>query len=184
MEWRTIQARVGDVNVYLGNKIQEDWDQPGFIVHPGIGIPEYHGDKHRISHIICKKEEQGIVNNLVNLGLNFVSGHDFDDSLIFLNTTTNFYPVHMLHAMAHGALVITQRKPEIEEIIQHESNGVLIDDPMEIPVVIQHYKNLPSKCLEIGLRARQTIIDRYNKEQFLKSINIAFQQAASITYTR
>lgn len=184
MEWKTIQNRIGNLNIYLGPKIQEEWDQPGFIINPGIGIPEYNEKKHHISHILCKKEEQGIINNLVNSRINYVSKFNFGDSLIFINTTTNFFPIHMLHAMSAGALVITQRKSDIEDIIQHEENGILIDDPLEIPRVISVYKNQPGKCAEIGMRARQTIIDKYNTEQFLKSINIAFKQITNITYVR
>jgi|SRR6185312_2771741 len=70
----------------------------------------------------------------------------------------------MMEAMAAGCVVIGSRTPPVEEVITNDENGLLVDffSPQQLVEAIQRVCEDPIKAHELGERARQTVVDRYD----------------------
>lgn len=70
----------------------------------------------------------------------------------------------MLEAMSLGALVVGSRTPPVEEVIEHERNGVLVDffDVDGLADRVAHALANPQQYQGMREAARQTVIDRYD----------------------
>jgi len=70
----------------------------------------------------------------------------------------------MLEAMSAGCLVIGSKTPPVEEVIQHQSNGLLVDffDSEVIASTAVDALSDPSAYRAVRQRARRTIIDTYD----------------------
>lgn len=70
----------------------------------------------------------------------------------------------MLEAMSLGALVVGSRTPPVEEVIEHERNGVLVDffDVDGLADRVAHVLANPAHYQGMREAARQTVIDRYD----------------------
>lgn len=81
----------------------------------------------------------------------------------------------MMEAMAAGCLVIGSRTAPVEEVIEHEKNGLLVNffSPQELVETIDHVLENPEYAQAIRERARQTMIDGYD----LQTICLPRQQA-------
>lgn len=81
----------------------------------------------------------------------------------------------MMEAMAAGCAVIGSHTSPVEEIITHGENGLLVDffSPDELVNTIHTLCGDYSKIQELGERARQTIVERYD----LKTVCLPRQQA-------
>jgi glycosyltransferase involved in cell wall biosynthesis len=72
----------------------------------------------------------------------------------------------MLEAMSAGCLIIGSRTPPVEEVIQHEKNGLLVDffSPSEIVAAVNRVCESKTRCHTMRDKARQTIIKNYDFE--------------------
>lgn len=70
----------------------------------------------------------------------------------------------MLEAMATGCLVIASRTAPVEEVVQHQENGLLADffSPTEIAERVIAALEEPEAFQGIRQRARQTIVESYD----------------------
>lgn len=70
----------------------------------------------------------------------------------------------MLEAMSCGCLVVGSRTPPVEEVIEHEINGLLVDffDPEKIALAVNMALNHPDRMKKIRENARETVINRYD----------------------
>ncbi|MFY8094612.1 MAG: glycosyltransferase [Niveispirillum sp.] len=70
----------------------------------------------------------------------------------------------MLEAMSLGALIVGSRTPPVEEVIEHERNGVLVDffDVDGLADRVAHVLANPQHYQGMREAARQTVIDRYD----------------------
>ncbi len=183
-QWQIIANRVGHINIFLSKEIQEQWERPGYIIEPGIPVINLDKNKQKeISHIICSNEDRKIVRNVLG-DVSFIRGGDFSKCLIMVNTSTTFYPIHALVAMGAGCCLITQKIPELDYFLKHEENAIVCDDIASIKRAIDTYKNRPSKCFEIGERAKETVKDKFSVDNFIKKMNIALKHTAETVYTR
>ena len=73
----------------------------------------------------------------------------------------------MLEAMATGCLVIASRTPPVEEAIQHEQNGLLVDffSPQEIVSAVNRVCDNKTRLQGMRKKARQTIVKSYDFEK-------------------
>lgn len=73
----------------------------------------------------------------------------------------------MLEAMSAGALVIGSRTAPVEEMIQHEHNGLLVDffDQDALVDTVVHALEKPDHSVAMRQAARQTIVERYDLER-------------------
>jgi glycosyltransferase involved in cell wall biosynthesis len=70
----------------------------------------------------------------------------------------------MLEAMATGCLVIGSRTQPVEEVIQHGTNGILVDifSPDEIAARVVETLSAPGDFTEMRRAARATVVDRFD----------------------
>ncbi len=70
----------------------------------------------------------------------------------------------MLEAMAAGCLVVGSRTPPVEEVIEHNRNGLLVDffSPEEIAQAVDAVLRHPDRMRHLRETARQTMVERYD----------------------
>jgi len=70
----------------------------------------------------------------------------------------------MLEAMSCGAPVIGSATPPVQEVIEHERNGLLVDffDYDNIATTVAEVVNNPHRYTDMRAAARQTVIDGYD----------------------
>lgn len=75
----------------------------------------------------------------------------------------------MLEAMACGCLVVASRTAPVQEVIEDEANGLLVDffSPEAIAGRIAEALDNPDKMKPIRERARQHVIDHYDQRDLL-----------------
>lgn len=183
-EWNIFKNRVGDVNIFLSREIQQAWETPGHIIPPGIELVDTTKTSNKIGHLFCA--EQKVRSSIQNIlgPTKFVQKNDFSEVEIFVNTTTDFYPIHVLHAMAAGCLVITQQLPELDGVIKHEVNGLIFKNIYELKQLLDLYKNKPSKCREMAALGRTTIQNLFPMKNFQNIMKIVLKEASTVVYTR
>lgn len=90
----------------------------------------------------------------------------------FLNTSQwSPVPLSLLEAMSVGLPIVSTSKQEIPQIIQHGVNGFLADSSEDIIKYIDILSNDMDLATKMGAAARQTIIDRFNIDQFIEKWN-------------
>lgn len=183
-EWKNIQLRKGQSNIFLSKKIQEEWELPGYIIPPGIPTIDVDSSKQKeIAHIWCSPNERKLITNTIG-PTSFVKGADFSSSLILVNSTTQFFPIHALIAMGMGCLVVSHEMDELKDVIEHEVNGIFYRDIDKLRSTVEYYKQRPAKCLEMGQKAKETITKLFPVEAFIKRMNLALLDTAEMVYTR
>lgn len=184
-EWSNLQKRDGHLNIFLSDKIQAEWGKPGFIIKPGVAFPAEPTIVKRkgVGHIPVPREELKFINNLLG-SVSLIKNGDLSECDIVVNTTNAFYPVHILHAMANGRVVITIDMPELNDIITHEETGFIAKNITDFRMLINHLQSHPSLMAEVGQRARDHIQANFSEETFVKKMRFALQETAATTYTR
>ncbi len=76
-------------------------------------------------------------------------------------------PMSILEAMSCGGLVIARPTCGIPDIIKHGVNGLLADTPEQMKNLIKQAQSDIGMRTELGNNARQTILNRFNKERYL-----------------
>jgi hypothetical protein len=182
--WRELQSRRGNTNIFLSQKIQEEWECAGYIIPPGIPEINYDESKQKeVSHIECSDNERNMLAKTLQQQISFVKNGDFSSTLILINTTTQYYPVHALIGMASGCCVLFQQMPELEGVIEHEKNALIYKDVNDARVMLNHYKSRPDRCKEIGKAAKETVRKMFPIKVFKDKLNIALKQTSEMTYT-
>jgi glycosyltransferase involved in cell wall biosynthesis len=59
----------------------------------------------------------------------------------------------------------------IPEIIEHNYNGLLSNDPKELRTYLEELLANPEKARELGDNARKTIVEKFNLDRFVKTWN-------------
>ena len=73
----------------------------------------------------------------------------------------------MLEAMSLGALVIGSATPPVQEVIEHEKNGLLVDffSPEQLAHTVCEALARPGDFRHLREQARRTVVDRYDFER-------------------
>ena len=73
----------------------------------------------------------------------------------------------MLEAMASGCLVIGSDTPPVQELIEHDKNGLLVDffSPEAIADAVDRVMESKSRLQRIRMDARRTIVERYDMKR-------------------
>jgi hypothetical protein len=107
----------------------------------------------------------------------------YQNSLIFLNTSlVSPVPSALLEAMSCGCAIVSTATCMIPEIIEHGVNGYISNNPDTLREYCTELLNEPDKAIKMGKAARETILNRFNKERFLNEWNDIFYEAANINY--
>lgn len=75
----------------------------------------------------------------------------------------------LLDAMSCGTPIIGSRTPPVEEVIQHEQNGLLVDffDSGGLARSVHRLLDDPALGIQLGEQARQTVVDNYTLDRCL-----------------
>lgn len=116
----------------------------------------------------CKSQ-----NEMVNLYHNM-------DALLFPSRLEGFGLV-IIEAMACGLPVVIANSSALTELIEHGTTGFLCekDNIQDFVQTIQYLKQNPEICIEVGKRARDATISKFNIENMVNNyINIYMKQLA------
>lgn len=94
--------------------------------------------------------------------------HIYQSSKIFYNTSLHSpVPTVLLEAMACGCAIVSTATCMIPEIIQHNHNGLISNDPNELQQFLHKLLHDDELAEELGKNARQTIEEKYNLSRFV-----------------
>ena len=79
-----------------------------------------------------------------------------------------------MEAMACGCAVVSTSTCMIPEIIENGINGLISNDPAELRSMLERLLENPEMARELGKNAQKTILEKYNKQQFLANWNNLF----------
>lgn len=96
---------------------------------------------------------------------------------IFVNTSQiSPIPSSLLEAASSGAAIVSASTCMIPEVFTDGVDAYLSNDVSVLRKRIRELLNEPEKAREMGLRARQTIIDRFSMERFINDWNYLFER--------
>ena len=94
----------------------------------------------------------------------------YQESLIFVNTSQiSPIPSSLLEAMSCGCAPVSTATCMIPEIIENGVNGFCSNDVEYLKGCLSFLLKNPDKAIEMGERARQTVIDRFPLDRFVKN---------------
>lgn len=107
----------------------------------------------------------------------------YRESDIFVNTSlVSPVPSALLEAMSVGCAVVSTNTCMIPEFIQHGENGLLAENPQQMREQCELLLGNPGLCRELGRRARQTILERFSMDVFVRRWNEVFEEAANLRW--
>lgn len=202
----------GDVNVFISNHSRSAWGfaDNGIVISHGIDTELFKPSRkcgniltvaneykqrdyflgYRIFEQVARQIKIRLVGDNKDLG-GFPArtveelANEYGQASIFFNTSqVSPIPMSLLEAMSSGCICVSTRTCEIPNIIKHGENGLLYDTPEEAAGMLQYIladpENLEFKRL--GAAARQTILNDFSLEAFVKNWDMAFRKAAGCTY--
>lgn len=106
---------------------------------------------------------------------------ELNRSLIYLNTSlVSPIPTSLLEAMACGCIPVSTSTCMIPQIIKHEYNGFISNDPLKLRKYIQEILEDPEKYKEISINARKTIGEMFSLEKFVDNWNNIFYKCVGL----
>lgn len=100
---------------------------------------------------------------------------------VFINTSlVSPVPTSLLEAMACGCPVVTTANCMMPEFIEHGKNGLMSNDPRELREFCQLLLSDRELAEELGRNARQTIMERFSMEAFVRAWNGVFEETVSM----
>jgi glycosyltransferase involved in cell wall biosynthesis len=102
----------------------------------------------------------------------------YQNASVFLNTSSWLScPKSVLEAMSVGCPVVTTATTILPEIIENGVNGYISHDEKELREMVIELLENPAKGMEFGERARKTIIEKFNINNFKDSWNEVLNNA-------
>ena len=89
----------------------------------------------------------------------------------------------MLEALSTGCLIVASRTHPVTEVIEDGVNGLLVDffSPQEIADRVEEALNSPTSMAPIRVKARETILERYNLAELLPKHLHWIEQAIALS---
>lgn len=101
----------------------------------------------------------------------------YQNASVFLNTSIiSPIPMSLLEAMACGCPVVTSATCQIPTIVEDGINGFCSNDEQYLKDKLIWCLEHPIEAKEIGLKARETILDRFNIDKHLNNWNNIFNE--------
>ena len=107
----------------------------------------------------------------------------YQNSRIFLNTSTiSPVPTALMEAMSCGCAVVSTSTCMIPEVIEHGVNGFITNDTEEMKQHLVDLLNDEDMAKEIGVNARNTILEKYSTKEFVDNWQRVLYSAANIVF--
>ena len=105
----------------------------------------------------------------------------YQQAAVYINPSTlSPVPTSMLEAMACGCPVVSMDNCAIPEFIEHGVNGYLSNDEEELRLWIKNLLDKPEVAHQMGEAARQTVLEKCNKERFVSEWNNIFDKTYEV----
>ena len=99
----------------------------------------------------------------------------YQTSKIFYNTSLHSpVPTSFLEAMSCGCAVVSTATCMIPEIIEHEKNGLISNDPNELRQFLERLLQDDDLASDLGKEARNTMVEKYNLQRHVDNWNKLF----------
>lgn len=109
----------------------------------------------------------------------------YNNCVCYLNTSQlSPVPLSLLEAMSCGCPIVSTAKQEIPKIVNDSINGFCTNDIPSLVNSIIQLSNDKELSLRLGKEARQTIIDKFSLDNFVKNWNNIFDKAYNIKIGR
>jgi glycosyltransferase involved in cell wall biosynthesis len=206
MDYNTIQKlsrMVGDVNIFTSEYSASSWNAIG--VSRNINIIEYCVDSDLFAPNKKKRHKQVLTVNEADKGNDVVLNYsgweriteklpsklidlsipytleelvkEYNSSSVYLNTTLHHpCPIPLLEAMSCGCAVVALDACGLSKVIEHGVNGMVSENEHEVIEYCNLLLNDEKLAKTLGENARQTILERFNKERFINEWNEIFQK--------
>ncbi|MBF0275872.1 MAG: glycosyltransferase, partial [Nitrospinae bacterium] len=199
--------------IFISDLKRKDWDFEGDLILPGIDVndyPEYTGEVAKgfvVGNLVKERDlmmgytdQQELLKGVPHLlmGLNPTIpesrlSESWDDLKnhyktyrFYLNTTVNGkedgYNLAMLEAMATGMPVVSTRNSSTP--IQDGKNGFITIEKVFLRQIIEELLIDRAFAVRIGKMGRQTILEKFNINLFVKKWNRAIRKAIKIYCTK
>lgn len=107
----------------------------------------------------------------------------YREAQLFVNTSLiSPIPSVVLEAMSCGLPVVSTDTAMLPEVITDGVDGYLCKDAAEIRMRTKELLADPDKCLEMGLAARATIVERFSATKFVENWDKLLRKAAGVVY--
>jgi glycosyltransferase involved in cell wall biosynthesis len=107
----------------------------------------------------------------------------YREAQVFLNTSLiSPVPTALLEAMSCGCAVVSTATCMIPEVITHGVNGFISNDASELAGYCRMLLDDAELCRKVGEQARQSIVERFSMDRFVRDWNSILNEAASITW--
>lgn len=101
----------------------------------------------------------------------------YKNSAVFLNTSLRSpIPHSLLEAAAMGMPIVSTNNCAISELIEHNVNGLLTNDPNEMRQYLVQLLQNPDLGKKLGQAARKTIKEKFTISKFVERWNAVFSQ--------
>ncbi len=78
------------------------------------------------------------------------------------------HPKSLIEAMSKGCIALVLKNKNIEEIIDHQKNGIIIKDENESIVKwLEHFKNNKNEALNISLEAQNFVASKFSLDNYI-----------------
>lgn len=102
---------------------------------------------------------------------------------VFVDTASaSPIPSVVLEAMACQCVVISRGNAMVPSIIKDGVNGFIREDPQGMREQALKVLERPEEFTEVGLRARQTVVEKFSMSKFINNWKVVFLLAAEMPY--
>ena len=107
----------------------------------------------------------------------------YQESTCYLNTTLQSpIPCAVLESLACGIPVVSTDNCLLPSVIQHGVNGFLSNSPKELREYCVLLLNDKKLAEQMGVKARETILNKFSLSRFVSQWNEIFKEAANIPF--
>jgi glycosyltransferase involved in cell wall biosynthesis len=202
----------GDVNIFISEYSRDKWgwsDEDAIVIHHGVDTELFNATNNSRENVVLSVVNDWINRDWCcnfsgwrritaglpvkvfgdTPGLSLPTENptqlakEYANARIFLNTSTvSPVPTALMEAMSAGCAVVSTSNCMIPEIITDGINGFISNDENTLRARIITLMEKPELAAEMGQKARQTIIDRFSMDKFVKNWDSVLEEASHIVY--
>lgn len=206
---KNMQQMIGNVNIFISEFSQNSWNLPvdSHIIHHGIDTETFTNlNINREKYILSvandfinrdyclnfsgwKRVTENLPVKLVgdNEGLSKSANsieelvQEYNSCSVFFNSSTlSPIPTSLLEAMSCGCAIVSTATCMIPSIIENGVNGFISNDEKQLREYIELLLQDNNLRINLGNKARQTILDKFSQQDFIDKWNKIFGETYEV----